>query len=133
MFSTVLLLLMHFKSCRNQWGPLLGNCSRTVPHTGTALNSRWPITAVLSDESVMKQQYCYLDLSSDNWLTLEDLSKVLEPLEVATVFISRETNVSQSTVLPVVYGLLSKLAATEDDIQNICEVKIKIVAALRRS
>lgn len=36
MFSTVLLLLMHFKSCRNQWGPLLGNCSRTVPHTGTA-------------------------------------------------------------------------------------------------
>lgn len=97
------------------------------------LNSRWPITAVLSDESVTKQQYCYLDLSSDNWLTLEDLSKVLEPLEVATVFLSRETNVSQSTVLPVVYGLLSKLAATEDDIQNICEVKIKIVAALRRS
>lgn len=53
------------------------------------LNSKWPITAVLSDESVTKRQYCYLDLSSDNWLTLEDLSKVLEPLEVATVFLSR--------------------------------------------
>ena len=65
-------------------------------------NSRWPITAVLSDESVTKRQYRYLDLSSDNWLTLEDLSKVLEPLEVATVFLSRETNVSLSTVLPVV-------------------------------
>lgn len=89
----------------------------------------WPITAVLSDESVTKRQYRYLDLSSDNWLTLEDLSKVLEPLEVATVFLSKETNVSLSTVLPVVYGLVSKLAATEDDTQNICEVKIKIVAA----
>ena len=96
------------------------------------LNGRWPITAVLSDESVMKRQYRYLDLSSDNWLTLEDLSKVLEPLEVATVFLSKETNVSLSTVLPIVYGLVSKLAATEDDTQNIREVKIKIVAALRR-
>ena len=74
------------------------------------LHNRWPLTAVLADESVTKRQYQYLELSSENWLTLGDLSKVLESLEVATVFFSEETNVSISVVLPVIYGLITKLA-----------------------
>ena len=45
------------------------------------LENRWPVIAVLSDETVTKRQYCYLDLSSDNWVILEDLTEVLEPLE----------------------------------------------------
>ena len=35
---------------------------------------------------------------------------MLESLEVATVFFSEETNVSISVVLPVIYGLITKLA-----------------------
>ena len=50
------------------------------------LENRWPITAVLSDETITKRQYRYLDLTCENWLLLEDLFKVLEPLEIATVF-----------------------------------------------
>ncbi len=80
---------------------------------------------------VTNREYRYLDLSSENWLILEDLAKVLEPLECATVFLSMETNVSLSAVLPVVYGLVSKLAATEDGSQCIRQFKVKVVAALK--
>ena len=55
----------------------------------TLLQCRWPVAAVLSDETVTKRQYRYLDLSSENWLVLEELVKVLEPFEVATVVLSK--------------------------------------------
>ena len=53
------------------------------------LENRWPVTAVLSDEAVTQQKYRYLDLSSENWILLEELVKVLEPLEVATFRVRR--------------------------------------------
>lgn len=56
------------------------------------------MTQVLADEDITKRQY--LELSSEKWLILEDLVKVLEPFEVATTFLSGEANVSLSTVLP---------------------------------
>ena len=96
------------------------------------LENRWPVIAVLSDETVTKRQYRYLDLSSDNWVILEDLTEVLEPLEVATVFLSKETNVSLSSVLPVVNGLVSKLATTANDSHIILEFKTKVVADLKQ-
>jgi len=68
--------------------------------------NRWPVTAVLSDEAVTQQKYRYLDLSSENWIVLEELVKVLEPLEVAIVFLSKEVNVSLSAVLPIIQGFL---------------------------
>ena len=60
----------------------------------TLLANRWPITAVLSDERVTKRRYRYLDMSSEKWAALEELVKVLEPLEVATVFLSKEQSLS---------------------------------------
>lgn len=85
------------------------------------------MTAVLSDERVTKRQYHYLDTSSDNGVILEDLSKVLEPLEVATVFLSKETYVSLSSVLPVVNGFVSKLATctTANESKTICELEME--------
>ena len=47
------------------------------------LANRWPISAVLSDDSVTKRQDRALDL----------LVKPLQLLETATVFLSKETNV----------------------------------------
>ena len=90
------------------------------------------MVAVLSDENVTKRQYRYLDLSSDNWVILEDLCQVLEPLEVATTFMSKETNVSLSSVLPVVNGLVSKLVTTANDSRVIIEFKTKVVAELKQ-
>ena len=85
----------------------------------------------MSDEHVTKRQYRYLDMSSEKWMVLEELVKVLEPLEVATVFLSKEQNTSLSTVYPVVHGLVVKLNATEDS-EAIRSCKVKVAAAIRR-
>ena len=71
------------------------------------LENRWPITAVLSDETITKRQYHYLDLTSENWLLLEDSFKVLETLEIATVVSSSKNHISLSVELPVVYSIIS--------------------------
>ena len=96
------------------------------------LVNRWPLTAVLSDETVTKRQYRYLDLSSDNWMILEDLVKPLQPLEVATVFLSEEHNTSLSAVLPIVHGLVSQLVSTEDDSATMRQFKVTVSSTLRR-
>ena len=57
-------------------------------------HNRWPVTAVLSDEAVTQEKYCYLDLSLENWIVIEELVEVLEPLKVTTVFLRKEVNVS---------------------------------------
>jgi len=97
------------------------------------LVNRWPLTAVLSDKTIIKRQYRYLDLSSDNWMILEDLVKLLQPLEVATVFLSEEHNTSLSAVLPIVHGLVSQLVSTEDDYGTMRQFKVTVSSALRRS
>jgi len=47
-------------------------------------------TAVLADERVTNHQYQYLELSPAHWVVLEDLSKALEHLEVATMLLSEK-------------------------------------------
>ena len=96
------------------------------------LHNRWPLTAVLADESVTRRQYRYLELSSQHWLILEDIAKVLEHLEVATVFLSAENNVSISAVLPIVHGLVTKLAVEEEESVCVKQFKVQISSALKR-
>ena len=96
------------------------------------LHNRWPLTAVLADDTVIRRQYQYLELSSANWLILEDVSKVLQHLEVATVFLSAENNVSISAVLPIVHGLVTKLAIEEEDSSCIKQFKTQVSNALKR-
>ena len=57
---------------------------------GSLLESWWPITAVLSDETVTNRKYRSLDLSTEQWVILEDLLVVLKPLEAATTVFSGE-------------------------------------------
>ena len=45
-----------------------------------------------------KRQYQSLDLSTSDWMLLEELVKTLHPLEIATVFISGENKCSLSSV-----------------------------------
>ena len=79
------------------------------------LELRWPVTAVLSDETVTKRADHYLDLQSDQWALATDLVDTLRPFEVATTFFSYEENTSLSAVLPVLFGLLDGLKAHADD------------------
>ena len=69
------------------------------------LEMRWPITAVLSDEEVTQKSDRYLDFRSEQWELLGYLVKHLKLCEIATVFLSYETNVSVSCVYPIVQVL----------------------------
>ena len=75
------------------------------------LKLRWPITAVLSDETITKRSDRYLDLKTEQWKRTED---IVEPFTIATIFFSYEENVSISSVFAILHGLLEKLELKED-------------------
>ena len=95
------------------------------------LANRWPISAVLSDDSVTKRQDRVLDLHNEQWELLQELVKPLQLLETATVFLSKEANVSGSCVYPIINGLIANLEATDEDLPMIRHFKVTMVAALR--
>ena len=72
--------------CTTRWNSTLYMIQRLVAN-------RWPVSAVLSDTTVTKKQDCTLDLTAHQWVLLEELAKLLEPLEVATVFFCTERKV----------------------------------------
>ena len=113
------------QECVTRW-----NSTLYMIHSVVA--SRWPIVAVLSDETVTKRQYRTLDLKNEQWELLSDLAKPLELLEIATVFLSQEYNVSCSCVYPIIDGLINNLIPAEDDQPIIKQLKTTISAALRR-
>ena len=94
-------------SCATRW-------NSTYEMLERILKLRWPIIAVLSDESVTKRSDRYLDLKTEQWKLVEDLVPVLEPFSVATTFFSYEENVSISSVFAIVYGLLDHLEPKEE-------------------
>jgi hypothetical protein len=79
------------------------------------LCNRWPVAAILLDETVKKKQYSCLDLSSKNWVMLEEFVNVLHPIEVATTFLSKEYNCSLSVIFPVIYSIVSQLMTTNEN------------------
>ena len=71
----------------------------------TVIANRWPISAVLGDEQVTKREDRNLDLKSDQWDLLKELVEPLELVEVATIFLSEEFNISCSCIYPIIDGL----------------------------
>ena len=85
------------------------------------LEMRWPISAVLSDDSVTKRSEHYLDLKSEQWAIAEEQVTVLRPLQIATTFIQYENNTSLSCVLPVIHVLDLSLQPSTDDSSAVWE------------
>ena len=96
------------------------------------VEQRWPITAVLSDNTVTKSSDRYLDLKSEQWEILSALKELLHPLQVATTYFSAEYNVSTSALYPILYGLIRKLIASEDDLPCIKQCKMTISTEIKR-
>ena len=70
------------------------------------IEMRWPITAVLSDESVTKCSDKHLDLITAQWSLAEELVEILEPFDVATTVPCGEEKSTISCTLPIIFGLL---------------------------
>ena len=79
------------------------------------LEMRWPVSAVLSDDSVTKRSDRYLNLKTEQWTIVEELIAILKPLQVATNFLQYEYNCSLSCILPVIHGLDISLQLSRDD------------------
>ena len=92
----------------------------------------WPVTAVLSDETVTKRSDQFLDLKTEQWNISAELLKVLEPFDIATTFFSYEENPSISCVLPVLHGLMEKLSISSDDFTEVRQFKQKVKAEITR-
>ena len=56
------------------------------------VTNRWPrpVSAVLSNTTVTKRQDHTLDLTAQQWVLLEELAKLFEALEIATVLFCTE-------------------------------------------
>lgn len=96
------------------------------------LELRWPICAVLSDVNVTKRNDRYLDLKQEQWDLLQELKDVLHPLQVATTYLSSEFNISISSLLPVVHGMIKNLQPKESDSVAIKDFKKLVVQQIRK-
>ena len=88
--------------------------------------NRWPVSAVLSDTTVIKRQDRTLDLTAHQWVLLEELAKLLEPLKVATVFFCTERKVSISCILPIMHSVFTGTDSEEGDSASIIAFKTAV-------
>ena len=75
------------------------------------LEQRWPITAVLSNETYTKiSDARALKLIDEHWDLAAELSPVFKTMQVATTVISLETEPS-SSICPYFYGIVHNHAS----------------------
>ena len=94
--------------------------------------NRWPVSAVLSDTTITKRQDRTLDLTAHQWVLLEELAKLLEPLEVATVFFCTERKVSISCILPIMHNVFTSMDSEEGDSASIIAFKTAVRESIMR-
>lgn len=90
------------QSCPTRWNSVYAMLERLH-------EQRWAVTAVLSDRTVTKlAEARTLELTDDNWQTIETMLPVLESLKTATKALCSEEYVSLSVVFPVTMKLLDR-------------------------
>jgi hypothetical protein len=69
--------------------------------------NRNAIVSVLTDKSITKLNIALkLEMSEQDWLTMDNIIKVLVSLLLATTALCSETDVTISLVLPIVHGII---------------------------
>jgi len=84
------------------------------------VTNRWPISALFSDTIITKRLDHTLDLTAHQWVLLEELAKLVEPLEVATVFFC---TVSISYILPIMHNVFTSMDSKKGDSASIIAFK----------
>ena len=110
--------------CKTRWNSTFYMCQ-------SLLENRWPISAVLADESVTRVEHRRLDLRATQWELLSDLVKILHPLEIGTTYLCSEATSSLSSVLPVLFGIINNLEVKENDSTCIRRFKISVDSQIR--
>ena len=95
------------------------------------LHNRWPVSAVIADESVTRAEHGRLDLSNAQWELLSDLVKILHPLEIGTTHLCSESISSISSILPVLFGTVKYLEVKESDSTNVRRFKISVESQIK--
>ena len=96
------------------------------------MEMRWPICAVLSDDTVTKRDDRYLELRTEQWDMAKELVATLKPFEVATTFLSYEENTTISVILPVIFSLVEGLKECSEDSATLKQFKSTVQAELTR-
>lgn len=113
------------QDCATRWNSTYYLLERIV-------ETRWPISAVLSDEKVTKRSDRYLDLKNEQWELAKRLLGPLQQIETATVYFSEEENLSISTVLPILFGIMDNLKGSDEDCHTLKEFKQTVTQSIRR-
>ena len=64
---------------------------------------------------IFRGDHHHLDLQPSFWDLLEQLRYVLYPFQIATTYLSSECNVSFSTMLPVIRGIIKNMQPETGD------------------
>ena len=113
------------QDCHTWW-------NSTFYMVGRLLELRWAISAVLSDDSVTHVSDRGLDLTSSQWLLLQDPKKVLEPFELATRVFSDKQLPSLSVVHPLLIAILNRLTVEASKSTTMKRFKETVSVAIKR-
>ena len=113
------------QDCATRWNSTYYLLQRIV-------ETRWPISAVLSDDKVTKRSDRYLDLKNEQWELAKQLLGPLQQIETATVYFSEEEKASISTVLPILFGIIDNLKASDEDCHTLKEFKQTVTQSIQR-
>ena len=113
------------QDCATRWNSAFYMLERLV-------EMRWPICAVLSDDTVTKRDDRYLELRTEQWDMAKELVATLKPFEVATTFLGYEENTTISVILPVIFSLVEGLKECSEDSATLKQFKSTVQAELTR-
>jgi hypothetical protein len=88
------------QNCPTRWNSTYNMCERLV-------SNRNAIVSVLADRSITKlNTVLKFEMSEHDWLTMDNIIKLLKSLQLATTALCSETGVTISLVLPIVHGII---------------------------
>ncbi|XP_027138680.1 zinc finger BED domain-containing protein 1-like [Larimichthys crocea] len=92
-----------------------------------AADQQAPVAAV-----IMEKKLGHLELNTNEWSLMEQVSSLLQPFKVATEALSTDRFPTASAVLPLKYVLMSHLQPSTGDPQALNDMKTKISADLEK-
>lgn len=112
--------------CRTRWNSVYEMFERL-------LVQRWALSATLSDRHTTKLADARtLELTDENWQTLEDILPALHSLKCATTAMCSESHVCISLVHPVTTSLLKHLKPNDGESAKVTEFKTTVAESLKK-